>query len=189
MLNLVPEASAFGTDAGSQAGAYVICRLHLGLSMTDCCSPATSGRLCHGFSSRKFAVALCPRSCNRLDSIQIWAIRRPQIWRKSVTILNFRISQDSVVTYCRWGVNICHVYTIFLYKSIGERTLKIDLHLPKLLGYLTSGGLLVWDVVYVVCMRRWWLCRPLLCSVRLSDTAHCRRLLVPTRRRQSRRRL
>jgi len=29
---------------------------------------------------------------------------------KSVTFLDFRISQSSVVTYCRWGGNLCDIY-------------------------------------------------------------------------------
>jgi len=55
--------------------------------------------------------------------IQIWTIRRLQIWRKSViTFRNFRISQRSVVTLqVRWKSLPC-IHREF---SLGERLVKI----------------------------------------------------------------
>jgi len=53
---------------------------------------------------------------------------------KSVKFLNFRISQGSVATYCRWCKNLWYVHREFSYESTGERILKIGPHLPKLLS-------------------------------------------------------
>jgi len=33
-----------------------------------------------------------------------------EVQSKSVTFLDFRLSQGSVATYCRWGGNLCGMY-------------------------------------------------------------------------------
>jgi len=55
-----------------------------------------------------------------------------------VTFFDFQISQASVATYCRWGGNICDVYSIhweFSYVSVGERILKICSQLPVIIKH------------------------------------------------------
>ena len=38
----------------------------------------------------------------------------------SVTFLDFRVSQGSVATYCKWTGNLCAVYIENFYDSAGE---------------------------------------------------------------------
>ena len=53
---------------------------------------------------------------------------------KSAASLDFKLSQSSVATYCRYGENLCGVS----YESIGERIMKLGPHLPKLLSNITG---------------------------------------------------
>jgi len=51
----------------------------------------------------------------------------------SVIFSDFRISQGSAATYCRWKSLPCIDRKIY-YESAGESILKIGSHLPKLLS-------------------------------------------------------
>jgi len=65
--------------------------------------------------------------------------------------LDFRISQGSVTTYCRWLGNLCGVYIEnFLTNYLVKEFLK-SVHIC-LSFYQTSRGLLIfiWDTVYTV---------------------------------------
>jgi len=48
-----------------------------------------------------------------------------EVLSKSVTFLDFWLSQGSVATYCRWDGNLCDVYIDnFLKNQAGERIFK-----------------------------------------------------------------
>jgi len=63
-----------------------------------------------------------------------------EVLPKSVTFLDFRISQGSVATYCRRGGNFCDVYIKIFFQITGEKNLKIGLLLPKLLSNIKVLG-------------------------------------------------
>jgi len=61
--------------------------------------------------------------------------------------LDFRISQGSVATYCRWGGNLCDVYienflTNHLVKEFWKSVYICQSY------YQTSRGLFFWNTVY-----------------------------------------
>jgi len=47
-----------------------------------------------------------------------------EVLPKSVTFLDFRISQGSVATYCRRGGNFCDVYIKIFFKSLVKKNWK-----------------------------------------------------------------
>ena len=70
---------------------------------------------------------------------------------KVLTFLNFRLSQDSVATYCRWGGNLCDVHianflTNHLVKEFWE-----SVHICQSY-YQTSNRVLFWNTIYLIKM-------------------------------------
>ena len=68
-------------------------------------------------------------------------------WKFGNIFLDFRLSQGSVATYCRWVGKLCDAQTqiIFLRITRWKKNLKISTYLPKIL----SSGLLFGDTVYI----------------------------------------
>jgi len=90
-----------------------------------------------------------------------------EVLSKSVTFLDFWLSQGSVARYCRLGGNLCDVYIDnFSYESPGERILKISLNLPKLLSNIKGFGFFgTWCILktfflhrslYLLVSWAWW---------------------------------
>ena len=66
-----------------------------------------------------------------------------EVLSKSVTFLDFRLSQGSVATYCRLGGHFCDVYIQnFLTNHLVNIILKISPHLSKLLSNIKGLGCL-----------------------------------------------
>jgi len=63
--------------------------------------------------------------------------------------MDFRLSQGSVATYCRWGGNLCDVYIEnILTNHIVKEFWKL-VHICQSY-YQTSSGLLFWNMVYII---------------------------------------
>jgi len=56
----------------------------------------------------------------------------------------FQVLQHSAVTHLRWGGNSVEMYTEFPRECDSDRTLKIGLHMPKLLPTRNVGQCPTW---------------------------------------------
>jgi len=70
-----------------------------------------------------------------------------EVLSKSVTFLDFHLSQGSVATYCRWGGNLCDMYIENFLMNHLVREFWKSVHNCQSY-YQTSNGLLFWDMVY-----------------------------------------
>jgi len=112
--------------------------------------------LCNFFSVHIFYIRLYWISvhvflfsveCLSLDLCYTKAFCDNFMAKNSATFFDFRISQGSVATYCRWGGNLCgFVHREFCCESVGKRILKIGPHLPKLLSNIKGYTFLKYTV-------------------------------------------